>query len=101
MLTKAYIIGNNTIHKKKEYAEYAAKVPQTLKKYNGRFLARGGDTVTLDGEPTGNRNVIIEFPSFEMAKAWYFSKEYQEVVHKRLHNADGYLLIAEGINDGE
>ena len=49
----------------------------------------GGDTVILDGDPAGNRNVIIEFPSIDTAKAWYFSREYQEIVHGRLQMRKG------------
>ena len=94
---KAYILGNNTILNKDGYGEYAKKVPETVRAYGGKFLARGGDTVVLDGDPTGNRNVIIEFPSIDTAKAWYFSREYQEIVHGRLQNAKGYLLIVEGV----
>ena len=96
-MTKAYIVGNNTILNKDGYSDYAKKVPETIKAHGGRFIARGGDTVLLDGEPKGKRNVIIEFPSIDTAKAWYFSPEYQEIVHGRLHNAEGYLLIVEGL----
>tara|TARA_Y100000022_G_C12938821_1_gene235050 strand:+ start:40 stop:330 length:291 start_codon:yes stop_codon:yes gene_type:complete len=96
-MSKGYVIGNNKITNDKEYKLYAEKVPATIEMFGGRFLARGGDTVILDGEPNGNRNVLIEFPSVESAKAWYFSKEYQNIVQGRLQNADGYLLIVEGL----
>ncbi|OUV02663.1 MAG: hypothetical protein CBC42_07815 [Betaproteobacteria bacterium TMED82] len=96
-MSKAYIVGNNTITNTQGYKEYAEKVPQTLVEFGGKFLARGGDTLVLDGDPSGTRNVIIEFPSIESAKAWYFSKPYQEIVAGRLRNAEGYLMIVEGI----
>ena len=60
-MAKAYILGNNTILNKDGYGEYAKKVPETVKAHGGKFLARGGDTVVLDGDPTGNRNVIMNF----------------------------------------
>ena len=96
---KAYVVGNNTILKSDGYGEYAKRVPATIKEHGGRFLARGGDTVVLDGDPSGNRNVIIEFPSVDVAKAWYFSPEYQEIVQGRLQNAEGYLLIVDGVDE--
>ena len=96
-MPKGYVIGNNKLTNDKGYKSYAEKVPATIKMFGGKFLARGGDTVVLDGEPRGNRNVVIEFPSIESAKAWYFSKEYQSIVQGRLQNADGYLLIVEGL----
>ena len=96
-MSKGYVIGNNKLLNEKAYKLYAEKVPATIKMFGGKFLARGGDTIILDGDPSGNRNIVIEFPSVESAKAWYFSKEYQGIVQGRLQNAIGYLLIVEGL----
>ena len=40
----------------------------------------------------------IEFPDVKSAKNWYYSEEYQSIVHGRKNNAVGYLLIAEGVD---
>ena len=60
------------------YTEYAKRVGPALKKYNGKFLVRGGKFLILEGKNEYERNVVIEFPSFEIAKEFYASKEYQE-----------------------
>ena len=44
------------------------------------------------------RNVIIEFDSFDQALACYRSPEYQIAAAIRQANADGELLIVEGVN---
>ena len=97
-MPKAYVIGQNTISNMSGYKEYAEQVPKTIKQHGGKFLSRGGDTFILDGEPSGKRNVIIEFPDVKSAKNWYYSQEYQSIVHGRKNNAVGYLLIAEGVD---
>jgi hypothetical protein len=33
----------------------------------------------LEGNDQGRRMVIIEFPSLQRAKGWYYSEEYQRV----------------------
>ena len=50
--------------------------PDIVAKYGGRFLARAGRTVTLEGPPARSRVVVIEFPSFEAAEQFYRSPEY-------------------------
>ncbi len=96
-MAKAYILGNNTILNKDGYGEYAKKVPETIKAHGGKFLARGGDTVVLDGDPTGSRNVIIEFPSIEEALKCYHSKEYQSAKKIVKEGFNRHIQIVEGI----
>lgn len=58
--------------------DYQAAVPPILKKYRGKFIARGGPTITLEGPEESRRIVIIEFPDVSDAKAFYHSPEYTE-----------------------
>ena len=57
--------------------EYAVKAKSSVEKYKGKFLVRGGEKITTEGE-VSPRTVVIEFPSFENAKDFYYSKEYQK-----------------------
>jgi uncharacterized protein (DUF1330 family) len=96
-MPKAYVIGQNTINNLEGYKEYAEQVPQTVEQHGGKFLSRGGSVLVLDGKPSGQRNVIIEFPNIKSAKNWYYSEEYQSIISGRTNNALGYLIITEGI----
>ncbi len=58
-------------------ADYAKLAPPAIEGHGGRYLARGGRHVTLEGTAR-QRHVIIEFPSLEAARACYDSPEYQE-----------------------
>lgn len=66
----AYVIAKINVTDWDRYKEYAKGTPGVVAKYGGRFIARGGDVVTLEGPEEIRRVVIIEFPSLEKAKAF-------------------------------
>lgn len=45
--------------------------------HQGTYLVRGGSAHPLEGDWRPQRLSILQFPSIEMAKAWYDSPEYQ------------------------
>jgi len=51
----------------------------------------------LEGPPTEGV-VILEFPSFDEAKAWYDSPAYHESREHRLLGADFRCVIVEGVS---
>jgi uncharacterized protein (DUF1330 family) len=79
-MTKAYLIGQITITNPEAYALYASQVPETIAAFGGKYLVRGGHATQLEGQPQGERNVVIEFPSRERAEAWYGSDAYQAII---------------------
>ena len=56
--------------------KYRALAEVTIKQYGGRYLVRGGEWESLEGEWALERTIVVEFPSWERAKAWYRSPEY-------------------------
>ena len=57
--------------------EYAAQAKKAVEKYKGKFLVRGGNKITTEGEESP-RTIVIEFPSFLEAEIFFYSTEYQE-----------------------
>ena len=55
---------------------YAIKARSAVKKYDGKFLIRGGKNIVTEGK-NFVRTVIIEFDSFKVAKEFFYSSEYQ------------------------
>ena len=55
---------------------YADKARAAVEKYDGKFLIRGGKNIVTEGK-NFVRTVIIEFDSFEVAKKFFYSSEYQ------------------------
>jgi uncharacterized protein (DUF1330 family) len=59
----------------KEYAPIAGKA---ITAGGGKYLARGGKNVAIEGEPPKSRTVVVAFDSLEQAQATFTSAEYRE-----------------------
>ncbi len=78
------------------FAEYRKLVPATIAAFGGRFLTRGGATEVLEGEWIPNRLVILEFPDVATIKAWYHSREYQQILEVRKRTSKADFVIIDG-----
>ena len=56
---------------------YALKAREAVEKYSGKFLIRGGKNITTEGN-NFVRTAVLEFSSFDQAKKFFYSTEYQE-----------------------
>ena len=70
--------------------------PGAISGFGGRFIVRGGQTVTLEGPPETGRIVVIEFPSFDRAKAFYESEAYLHAKKLREGAATGQFILVDG-----
>jgi uncharacterized protein (DUF1330 family) len=95
-MPKGYIIGNIDLHDAEAYRPYSARNDELLPRYGGKFLARGGASEVLEGEARA-RHVIIEFPSYADAVAFYNDPEYQENLKIRQANSEGAIMVVEGV----
>lgn len=78
------------------YSEYMKLTPGVIAKFGGRFIARGGESVTLEGPEEANRVVLIEFPTLAAAKDFYRSEEYRETKVLREGAATAQFLAIDG-----
>ena len=93
---KAYWIAHVDISDLEQYQQYTQRAPAAFKEYGGKFLARGGRSEALEGRPTPQRSVVIEFDSYEQALACYRSAEYQDACSHRHGVAKAEVIIVEG-----
>jgi len=96
-MPKGYIIAPVTVHDPDTYALYAAGSTAAIKKYGARVLVRGGKHEALEGTARP-RNVVLEFDSYEQAKAYYDSPEYQAARAHRVGVSEGEFLLVEGFD---
>lgn len=94
---KAYVLVQVDVSNAPQYGEYTKLSPGIIEKFGGRFLARGGRTETLEGAPARSRVVVIEFPSFERAREFYNSPEYQAAKKVRAGAATAQFVLVEGM----
>ena len=75
---KGYVVCvYKNISNEEKLKEYAIKARTAVEKYKGKFLIRGGRSISNEGEKSP-RTVVIEFPSYDEANSFYNSKEYQD-----------------------
>ncbi len=91
----AYWIAHVTVTDEAAYAAYARGATEAIAAHGGRFLARGGAYVQLEGRDRA-RNVLAEFPSLEAAEACYRSDAYQTALAHARGAAERDLVIVEG-----
>ena len=93
----AYFIVDNEVTDQAGFEEYRKQVPGTVEKYGGKFLVRGGQVQTLEGDWKPKRIVVTEFPSIEQARRWYDSEEYRALKALRSRTARGSVVLVEGV----
>jgi len=93
----AYMIARVKVTDPEQYENYKALSPGAIAAHGGKFIARGGETATLEGDDDGRRVVIVEFPSLEAIKTFYDSPEYLEARAARDGAADGHFIAVEGL----
>jgi uncharacterized protein (DUF1330 family) len=93
----AYIVVRIDVKDHEAYQRYIAMAPESIGRYGGRYLTRGGPTEALEGDLEPKRFVILEFDSMERAKAWFHSPEYAPALEIRRQAADSIMILAEGL----
>ena len=87
----AYVVGLVEVSNWDGYREYMRHTPRLIQQFGGRFIARGGETITLEGPADMPRIVLIEFPSLEQARTFYHSPEYTRA--RRLREGAGIVKL--------
>ena len=95
-MPKGYVIGRAIVTNATQWAVYAAEASKVIAQYGGKPLIRGGQCSVGEGEGRA-RNVVIEFESYEKAKAYLFAGEYNTA--RKLREGAGVidLVAVEGV----
>jgi uncharacterized protein (DUF1330 family) len=92
----AYVIVETDITDPERYEQYKAASPAAIAAGGGRFLARGGELVVLEGDWQPSRLVVLEFEDLAAAKRWYESQVYQEAKKLREGAAHLHMVAVQG-----
>lgn len=92
----AYIVAVIDVHDPEGYKAYAARAPEVLARYGGRYLVRGAAPEVKEGEWPIDRLVVLEFPDVEAANRFYHSPEYQEITPLRQAASKGAVAVLAG-----
>jgi uncharacterized protein (DUF1330 family) len=79
------------------YEDYKRLASAAIAAHGGRYVVRGGKSEVLDGDWQPRRLVVLEFDSFEQAKAWRSSPEYAEAKKVRERCAKANMIVVESL----
>lgn len=91
-----YAIVQVDVQNAEEYAKYAKIAGPAVVKFGGEFLARGGAVDVMEGV-TRDRCVIIRFDDMAIAKAFYYSPDYQRALSFALPISTRDYKFVEGV----
>ena len=94
-MAKGYWIARVEVGNEEGYKPYVAANAAIFRKYQGRFVVRGGRFEGVEGA-CRPRNIVVEFPDYATALACYRSPEYQHNIIARRPHAVADIVIVEG-----
>ncbi len=95
-MKKAYLIIRINIKNIELFQQYLPLSTKAVEKYGGKYLIRGGAFDVVEGKWPAERTTVVEFESFEKAKEFYNSLEYNEAKNVRQKSADTDFILIEG-----
>jgi uncharacterized protein (DUF1330 family) len=92
----AYLISEIDVTDAAAYEPYKKAAGESIAKHGGKYVVRGGKTLSLEGAAP-KRIIVLEFPSMEAAQAFHESPDYQAAIPLRKKaSASSRLFIVEG-----
>ncbi len=93
----AYIICRVAVEDPTVLKAYQAVAPAIIEKYKGKFIVKGGASVTLEGPDESRIIVVLEFPELADAEAFYNSPENAEARKLREGLATFEFVAVQGV----
>jgi len=93
-----FILVDSQITDPEQFKSYASLAPAAVAAAGGEYLARGGQSETLEGDWKPSRLTVLRFPSYASAKAFYDSAAYQDVRTYRVGATHHFnMVLVEGV----
>ncbi len=94
----AYVIGRMKIHHREWMDEYFSNVPGFIEGHGGKFVVRGGNPQTLEGqESLPDAVFILEFPTRDQALAFWHSAEFAPLIQLRQTGSQLEAMLVDGL----
>jgi uncharacterized protein (DUF1330 family) len=90
---QAFAIGAHRMRDTEAFKPYIARVPDVIKDYGCRYIARGNAVTPLAGSFAPDRLVLMEFPSADDVVAFYFSAAYAPLLRIRLKATEPRFVL--------
>jgi uncharacterized protein (DUF1330 family) len=92
-----YVIAYVAVTDPAQYEEYKKWSTVAMQAHGAEVCVRGGQVEVLEGDWAPSRVVVLKFPSFEKAKAFYETPEYRKAREARAGAAIMRMIAVEGL----
>lgn len=96
-MASGYVIAYVDVTNPVQYEEYKKLSSAAMQAHGAEVCVRGGEVMPLEGEWQPKRVVLLKFPSFEKAKAFYETEEYRRARDARAGAAIMNMIAVEGL----
>lgn len=93
---KAYLVLDFAIHDLAGFRSYIAAIPAFIEKHSGKYIVRGVEPTTIEGDWRPERMVVIEFPARENAEAFLSDPDCQDLFRVRHNTTTSKLVLVDG-----
>jgi len=94
--SKGYLVVEFELTDPVEYERYRGMASHLPAQYGGRVIIGQGKALPVEGGWAPKSFFVVEFPSYEDAKAFYFCAEYQAALPIRLAASKSRAFLVEG-----
>ena len=95
-MVKGYLLGQITISDKSQYKLYDSKIGNIIEEFGGKYLVKGGLRIVKEGNPSFQRDVLVEFKDIKIAKRFFSSQQFKEISKFSKAGSSGFLILVNG-----
>lgn len=93
----AIVVAKIHVTDPEKYEGYKPLAKVAIEAFGGKYLVRGAEPVTLEGEQVDARYVVVEFGSVETARQFYDSELYLAARAARAGAAQSEIVLLTGM----
>ena len=93
---KAYLVLDFSVNDFDGFRKYIAEIPAFIAKHSGKYIVKGVQPTTIEGDWKPERMVIIEFPERDKAEAFLSDPEIEDLFKLRQETTTSRLVLADG-----
>lgn len=93
---KAYLVIDLSVTDYAGFKTYIAEIPAFITRHSGRYIVRGVEPTTMEGDWAPERLVIIEFAERANAQAFLDDPDIKPLFEPRQATTTSRLLLADG-----
>ncbi len=93
----AIVVARVQVTDPEKYESYKPLAKHAIEIFGGRYLVRGADPVSIEGQAPCSRFVVVEFESIDVVKRFYDSPEYVKAREARAGAAISEIIALQGV----